>query len=667
MRFAHPQILFLLMPLLLGLAVFLVWSWRKKQRLITRFVQERLLEQLTVGVSKPRQKARLVLFGLAVACAGVALARPQWGFAWEEAHQRGLDIVVAIDTSRSMLADDTKPNRMERAKFAALDLFRIARSDRLGLVPFAGTAFLQCPLTLDADAFRQNVQVLHVGILPQGGTALAGAIEVARHAFKDSQDNTKVLVLLTDGEDHDSDAVAAARDAAKAGVRIFTVGVGTAEGEVLRGIDDQGRMEYIRNAQGEVVKSKLNQALLQQLATEAGGFYLPLQSANAVDTLYAQGLAGLAKSDLASRLFRRYHEKFYWPLGIAVALLLAELFFPERARLRARSQPTGLTATAARAIIISLLFAAELQAVSPDRALKDYQAGHYDEARQTYEKLLERRPDDPRVQYNLGTAAYQAQDYTNAIRVLGSATQSPDLALQQRALFNLGDALYRRGEQVPDRQSKQDLWNQAVQNFEAAVKLNPQDSDAEFNRKFVERKIKELEEQQPPPQNSGKQDQSQQPDSSDPSNQSSGSNQSNPSQGQESSLPSDQTQPPDPSQRSEPSQEPKPSEQPDPSPQSDQPQKSEPSDPSQEPKPSQSAGRPDESDQPEPSKEAEPAKSPGSGEAPDPPKQPETPLPQRMNRQQAQQMLDAVRGDERPMLFQPHDPKRSPSRGFKDW
>ena len=354
MRFANPQILVLLVLVSLALAGFLVWAWRKKQRLMTQFVQARLLAQLTMGVSKPRQKLQMVLVGLAVVCAGLALARPQWGFAWEEARQRGLDIVVAVDTSRSMLADDLRPNRLERAKLAALDVMRVARSDRLALVPFAGTAYLQCPLTLDQEAFRQNVQALGVGIMPQGGTALAEAIRVAQDAFKDSGDNTKVLILMTDGEDHEPGALEAAREAARAGIRIFTLGVGTLEGEVLRELDAQGNLTYVRDAQGEVVKSRLNQTLLQQLATEAGGFYLPLQANAAVETLYEQGLAGLTKSELASRLYRRYHERFHWPLGLAILLLLLELMLPERSRQPRRGNSPGLSVPGAGAVALGL-------------------------------------------------------------------------------------------------------------------------------------------------------------------------------------------------------------------------------------------------------------------------------------------------------------------------
>ena len=245
MLFAHPQMLWLLVVTVSLLAWFLWWAWRKKQSLVAQFVQSRLLAQLTIGVSPARQKFKLALIVFAVACAMLALARPQWGFDWEEAKQRGLDIVVAIDTSRSMLAEDVRPYRLARAKLAALDLMKLARTDRLALIPFAGAAFLQCPLTLDEQAFRQSVEALEVGIIPVGGTALTEAIETALTAFKEG-DNFKTLVLFTDGEDHDSGALAAAEKAARAGLKVFTVGLGTANGELLRATDEKGGASYIK-------------------------------------------------------------------------------------------------------------------------------------------------------------------------------------------------------------------------------------------------------------------------------------------------------------------------------------------------------------------------------------------------------------------------------------
>ncbi len=349
MTFAHPQILWLLLvfpPALLG---FFWWSWRRRQELRTRFIQGRLLPGLIVGFSATRQKVRLGCVVLAVVCLVLALARPQWGYDWMEAKVRGLDIVVAIDTSKSMLAEDIAPNRLARAKLAALDLMQRARTDRLGLVAFAGSAFLQCPLTIDDSAFRQGVELLSVNTIPQGGTALAEAIDTALTAFKE-QDNYKVLVLLSDGEDHDSGAVEAARRAAAAGLRIYTIGIGTAAGEILRVKDPNGNLDYIRDEQGNAVKSRLDEKLLQEIAgATEGGFYLPLRGAKVIDTLYDQWLAKLPKSEHQEKFVRRYHERYHWPLALALALLLVETLLPERKR-RAAAQAAVQPAVGVEAV-----------------------------------------------------------------------------------------------------------------------------------------------------------------------------------------------------------------------------------------------------------------------------------------------------------------------------
>src|SRR3989449_3633387 len=251
MTFAHPNILWLLLVIPPTMLAFFRWSWRTRQRLVTQFIQARLLLGLTVGISPTRQKIRLACLISAVICLLLALARPQWGFDWEEVKQRGLDIVVAIDTSKSMLAEDIAPNRLARAKLAALDLMQQAKSDRLGLVAFAGSAFLQCPLTIDDAAFRQSVEALDVNVISQGGTALAEAIDTALTAFKEGN-NYKVLVLFTDGEDHEPGAVEAAKKAAASGLQIFTIGIGSVEGELLRITDQKGRTDYVRDEQGNV-------------------------------------------------------------------------------------------------------------------------------------------------------------------------------------------------------------------------------------------------------------------------------------------------------------------------------------------------------------------------------------------------------------------------------
>jgi Ca-activated chloride channel homolog len=505
MNFVSPHLLWLLW-LLLPLAALLVWSWRERQRLLTQFISPRLLESLTAGVSKQRRKARLVLFFAAVALLLFSLARPRWGFSLEETKQSGLDIVVAIDTSKSMLADDVQPNRLQRAKLAALDLMRLAGSDRLGLVAFAGGAFLQCPLSLDEEAFRQSVEFLDVNVIQQGGTALAEAIQAARSAFKEETENHKILVLFTDGEDNDDAeaATAAARDAHQAGMRIFTVGVGTPNGEVLSTKDPYGNRVFIKDAQGNVVKSRLNESLLQQIAKDTDGFYLPLTGARTMDVLYERGLAPLPKSDFSTRTLRQYHERFQWFIGAAILLLLAEMLLPERKSASPKSKVQS--AKPAAAIAALLLCALNVLGAAND-ALKNYERGKFGAARDEFERLARKRPTDSRLRYNAGAAAFQDEDYDSALKHFNQTLSAKDLKLQEQSYYNLGNTHFRVGEKTQDPKAKQQQWEQAVHQFESALKLDANDPDAKFNLEFVKKKLEELKQQQQQQQQQDKQDQ----------------------------------------------------------------------------------------------------------------------------------------------------------------
>ena len=493
MRFGAPQILWLLLVIPPALALFFWWRERARQKLLTQFIEARLLSSLTVGISPARKKWRFALFILAVVFLIVALARPQYGFDLQEVEQRGLDIVVAVDTSKSMLATDIAPDRLERAKLAALELMQDAKSDRLGLVAFAGEGFLECPLTVDNTAFQQSVQALDVNSVSEGGTALAAAINTALTAFKASNGH-KVLVLLTDGEDNvnESAALEAAQNAAKAGMKIFTVGIGTVEGSILRITDANGNSDYVRDPEGNVVKSHLNEALLQQIATMTGGFYLPLRGADTMDILYARGLAPLPKSESQELLIKQYHEQYHWPLAAAILLLLAEMFLPERSLQTATKSKGKAAAIAALSIAICVL--PDSIFASPSGALREYNAGDYTNAMQEFEQLAQVTTNDLRLVFDAGAAAYRATNYDAALADFQEATLSPDLKLQQQAYYNLGDTLYRQGELQfePDTDglnAMEQTWQQAVKSYERAVELNTNDEDAAYNLAFVKRQI----------------------------------------------------------------------------------------------------------------------------------------------------------------------------------
>jgi Ca-activated chloride channel family protein len=498
MRFASPQLLWFLLVLPPAMVAFFWWSWQTRQRLMTQFIQARLLPSLTVGISPTREKIRLVCLVAAVACFILTVARPQLGYDWEEVKQRGLDVIVAIDTSKSMLAEDIAPNRLKRAKLAALDLMQQAKSDRLALIAFAGGAFLQCPLTIDDSAFRQSVDGLDVNVIPQGGTAIAEAIDTALASFREG-DNHKALVLFTDGEDQDSGAVQAAKRAGEAGIHIYTIGIGSTEGELLRITDAKGRTDYIRDEQGNVVKSHLNESLLREIAgATPGGFYLPLRGATTMETLYEKGIGTLPKSETAEKLVRRYHERYHWPLAAAMILLLVEMLFPERKRDRAKTTASAPAKGGLREAValVALLAAATSAWGSPASALREYKNGKYDNALKDYQKSLEKKKDDPRLHFNAGAAAYKSKNFEEAAKQFDEALNSPDLNVLQQSYYNRGNARYYLGDSNPDPSKKSETWEEAVKDFESAMKLNAQDADAKFNYEFVKKKLEELKQQQ---------------------------------------------------------------------------------------------------------------------------------------------------------------------------
>jgi Ca-activated chloride channel family protein len=635
MRFEHPHLLWLLLLAVPALSAFLWWAWRTKRRLIAQFVQSRLLANLTVGVSARRQRTRMVLLVVSIALLIVVLARPQWGFGWEEAKQRGLDIIVAIDTSRSMLAEDVTPNRLARARLAALDLKKLARTDRVGLVAFAGTAFLQCPLSFDEEAFRQSLNALDVNIIPQGGSAIAEAIQTAQIAFKEKNDNHKVLVLFTDGEDHDGNAVDAAKSATKAGLRIFTVGVGTPNGELLRITDGKGRSDFIRDEQGNVVKSRLNEQLLRQIAQSADGFYMLLTGANTIELLYERGLAPLPKTELSSRRIKRFHERYQWLLSLTIVLLLVEMFLPERRRVVRSEVVTPASARPelrnAAALILFLLVPVSAWA-STSGALKNYGAGRYDVSLQEYERLLKEKPDDARLHFNAGAASFQNKDYEKALKHLNSSLLTEDLQLQQRAYYNLGNTQYRLGEAAHDPTKMQQDWEQAISSYESALALNHQDEDAKFNLELVKKKLEELKKQQQ------QQQQSKDDKKDDKKEDSKQDQQSKDDQKKEQ-------------QKSESNQEQKPNQ--------DQQQQE------------QQQSKKDES-QPQDQKQSD-KKEGEQGEKKDQQEQSEDqkgnasrPRAIQMTPQEAQRLLDALKSDEKAMIFVPPRTNRA-NRVFKDW
>jgi len=310
-----------------ALAVFYGWAFRRRQRDLEAFVAAGLWAAVAPDLDPRRRVVRACCVVLAAFCLALALGGPLWGFRWQEVRRQGLDLIVAIDTSRSMLATDVKPNRLARAKLAVQDLLAQLHGDRIGLVAFAGSAFVQCPLTLDQGALLQSLEAIDVGIIPRGGTNLGAAITTSLDGFEGRQGKHQALVLITDGEVNEGAVDASLEHAQQRGVKIFTIGVGSTDGELIPG--ESGG--FFKDRKGQAVKTRLDEETLKKVAIDTGGVYLHAAGPSfGLVELYRDHIGTLEKRELASTLERRWEQRFQWPLVAAFLLLLVEPLLGER-------------------------------------------------------------------------------------------------------------------------------------------------------------------------------------------------------------------------------------------------------------------------------------------------------------------------------------------------
>ena len=333
MHFANTNYISIALYAVILIAAFYVWVARRRKTLVRRFADKKLVSGLTPSASVIRRLVKTFFVSAAVILCLLALARPQWGFDWQEVKVAGVDILIAADVSKSMLATDVKPNRLERSKFAVKDLIKKLNGDRIGLVAFAGTAFTQCPLTIDYNGFMLALDDMGVGTIPRGGTSITAAIEEAMKDFAGADKKYKVLIIITDGEELEGNALISAQDAAGSGMKIYCVGVGSADGEIIPATADSGERGYLTDGQGNVIKTRLNEDLLKRIAIATGGSYVrATQGEFGLTLLYDRSISKLEKRDLESKMKRQYHEHFQVLLAIAGILLFIGPLISERSR-----------------------------------------------------------------------------------------------------------------------------------------------------------------------------------------------------------------------------------------------------------------------------------------------------------------------------------------------
>ena len=472
MKFARIDMLFLvwLLPLLL---LAYLYGWRKRRGILSAFASARSLAHIVpTGIAVRRRWAAVLVLSAALLTV-VAMAGPQYGFHWQQIERRGVDIIIALDCSRSMLATDIQPNRLDRAKREIYDLLNMLEGDRVGLVAFSGTAFLQCPLTIDYQAFNLFLEVLTPDYLPQGGTDLTAALQTAREAFDPQSNADKAVILITDGENTGSDdPLAAAQEAGKAGIKLFCIGVGSGDGVPV----PAGGGGFEKDASGRIILSRLDESLLSRMALSTGGTYVRSVAGDMdLDAIYRDQIrARMEAGTVESSRKQVWADRFQWPLGLAVLLLFILCWMP----------------SAKKPLVMVLLPLAILTAHAPARAgalqqgYQAYQKGDYDQALKKFIEGQLKDPENSEILYDIGNTYYKKGDFEAAGEHYSQALPKAPAELKSKLLYNLGNSAFRRGE-----------LQKAAENYEAALKLAPGDRQAKENLAFVKRKMQEQEQQ----------------------------------------------------------------------------------------------------------------------------------------------------------------------------
>jgi len=503
MTFGAPQWLWglLLIPILI--ALFIRAEHRGLRRL-QEFVSARLLPQLAGTVNRPRRMVRFGLQLLGLSLALVSLAQPRWGYTFQDVKRKGLDLLIAVDTSRSMLSNDVQPDRLERVKLATQDLINELQGDRVGLIAFAGRAFLQAPLTIDYEAAMESINDLDTKTIPEGGTNISSAIDLATQSFGKSAAGNRALIIFTDGEELSGDAVKTAKAAADQGVRIFTVGVGTPQGSLIPITSDNGETAFVKDSSGQVVKSKLDEKPLQEIAQATGGFYLHLENGpRTMQQIYNEGLVKMQAAEIDVRLSRRPIERYEWPLGAAIIALAFSILIGERKRVRERNYIPSPVKAISKAVGTALAIFCCQFAFATTPGLEAYQNGKFEDAYSHFQETLKTHPQsraEDKLQFDSGAAAYKLKDYGKALESFSQALLSLDTGLQSKSHYNLGNTLYQRGEAQKSDEKKLSDWTNALDHYEQTLKAEPQNKEAKDNYEYVKKKIEELKNKKQPEQ-----------------------------------------------------------------------------------------------------------------------------------------------------------------------
>lgn len=493
-KFEHIEYLYLLwlIPVMIVIYIMML-RWRKKA--FIRFSELNLLQQIMPNLSERKTRLKVWLQIIAFALIIVAIANPQIGSKLEEVKREGIDIMIALDVSNSMNAEDLQPNRLERAKQIITKIVDKLKGDRIGIIVFAGEAYIQLPITSDYAAAKLFLNTINTGYIPTQGTAIGNAIDLATKALtarEEKKHRSKVILVITDGENHEDDAISAAKNASENGIIIHTMGFGSPNGVPIPVYKNNKMVGYKTDKDGNTIITKLNESLLQQIASIGNGIYIRGTNSNASLNSFLDEINKLEKTELASQIFTEYESRFQYLIALALILLTIEYFIP-RIKSKWIAQINLFDNKKMRNylfivtfVLSNLLSLAQQENKFIREGNKLYKENKFVEAEQNYLKAIEKNANNNISNYNLGNAFYKQNKFDEALQQYNTFVNTVnDKEKQAKAYHNIGNA-YLKTEKLEE----------AVKAYKQSLKLNPKDEDTRYNLAYALEKLKQQQQQQ---------------------------------------------------------------------------------------------------------------------------------------------------------------------------
>ena len=521
-RFESPQYLYLLL-VLVALAAIHYYIIYKKKRQVKRFGDPELTRQLFLGVSRWRPEVKFWITMLALASFIVALARPQFGTRLDTRERTGIEAIIALDVSNSMLAEDVKPNRLEKAKMMVSNMVDGMRDDKIGLIVFAGQAFVQLPITSDYVSAKMFLETISPSMMSVQGTDIAEAINLSMRSFTQQEDVSRAIFVITDGEDNEARGVEAAKQAASQGVRVYVLGIGNPGGAP---IPIPGTGQYIIDDEGNTVISRLSEEMCREIATAGNGSYIYVDNSSSAQKKLSEQVDRLAKAKMESQIYSEYDEQFQGFVLIGILLLLLDVFLLER-----ESKSTWLSNLFHRGRPVAALFLLIFSLTAMAQTDRDYiRRGNrlmrdsvYDKAQVEYQKAIEKDNTNPISHFNLGNALlYQnkaedaMKEYETAARLekdktrLAQIYHNMGVVLQSAKQFDKAVACYRNSLRN-DPTNDETRYNYALSLFQLKKNQGGQDNQDQQKDDKGQDEKKEQEQQQQKQEQDKKDEQQQQP------------------------------------------------------------------------------------------------------------------------------------------------------------